>query len=348
MRDYEVVPYKNKKYCVCRYKKRDGTNRLYVIDSNQLYNMLDESETWYEINGQIGCTKMVNGKSKCCYLHNLILPKRHRCHKIRHINGCKHDLRRCNLQTVDMSQINEYAQRDRKCKLPVTSGIKNEEIPKCVYYCKPQSGHGEMFIIEFKKDGKKYIWKSSSSRDVSLSDKLIEIKKKLIDISAQFPELMKDKNVLENISDKQVLLMEDFNNIIKSSNYRYTKDDLIKIPRKKVIRANVDATYRDTRKYLKTNTAIKCGRRHVNKLPSNSGILPASIPKYCYYQSANSKRGDAFIIDNHPYLPKGQRVWSTTTSRQIDTRTKFSDLLKKLRELKREYVNMRSGSKRNI
>jgi hypothetical protein len=342
MRDCEIVKYKNKKYCVCRYKKKNGTDKLFVVDANDLNRILNNSRSWYYLNGHIGYAKKKNNKLSCQYIHNLILNNTNKFkngnYKIIHINEHSHDNRRANLKFVDQSMANEIKKHKKKSyhNLPLTSRIDPSDIPKCVHYCKPQSGHGEMFVIELIKNGRKYVWKSSSSKNVLLKDKLTEIKKKLLDISKQYPWLVENKRIIQNYDDQQIKLMNEFNHIIKLSKYKCAKNNLIKIPKKKIIKPNIDKTFKETRKYLKTNTAIKSRRRHTNNLPSSSGIIPAAIPKHCYYQPATNKRGDAFVIDRHPHLPKGKRLWTTTTSRRVSTKNKFGQLKKKLRELSKE------------
>jgi hypothetical protein len=349
MRDYEFVKYKNKNYCVCRYKKKDGTNKLFIINIEDLNKIIKNSRSWYCLNGYIGYAKKDNGKLYNQYLHNLVMNNisgriKNNKYKISHINGNIHDNRRVNLKLVDANSLNENKNfSKRNCILPINSRIKSQDIPKCVHYCKPQSGHGEMFVIELIKNGRKYVWKSSSSKKILLVDKLTEIKKKILDISKQYPKLMENKRIVENYTDKQIKLMNEFNDIIKLSKYNCVKNNLIKIPKKKIIRPDINKTFKETRKYLKTNTAVKSGRRHINNLPSSSGIIPAMIPKYCYYQAATNTKGDSFVIDSHPYLPKRQRQWTTSTSRKISTRDKFNQLKAKLQNLTK--TKKGSGSK---
>lgn len=355
MRDYRLVRYKNKNYYVCRYKKRDGTSRLFLIDREDLATLKRQSErSWYKINGFVGYAEKVKKKTRHCYLHNLVMKKQmaggskgRTRYNVRHISGNTHDNRKSNLKFDSERSRNKTKQKRSSCKLPKSCGIKPSDIPKSVYYCKPQSGHGAVFVIELKKNGKRKIWKSSSSKKISLKDKLIEIKQKLLDISSQYPELMEGKNIIENYSDAQLKLMKEFNDIIKLSGYKCYKQNLVKIPKKKVLRPNVTEAGAVTKKYIKTlNTAIKTGRRHKNNLPSSCRITPGMIPKYCYYQQKTNKRGDAFVIDRHPKLPRGQRQWSTTSSRAVSTKDKFHDLLDKLGELRSNPVKYESKTSR--
>src|SRR5689334_12598700 len=104
MRDYEIVKYKNKKYCVCRYKKKNGTDKLFVIDANKLDHILKNSHSWYCLNGHIGYAKKINNKISCQYIHNFIINNTNKLkngnYKIIHINGCNHDNRKANLKIV--------------------------------------------------------------------------------------------------------------------------------------------------------------------------------------------------------------------------------------------------------
>ncbi len=339
MKDYRIVKYKNKKYCVCRYGQNDNTNRLFVIDADILKPMLKNNRSWYKVNGNIGFAKKTDGRVSYHYLHDIIMKRpnsgsKTSRYKIRHINDNNYDIRKANLKITNQNEINQNKKKtDKQTNLPANSRIKASDIPKCVHYCGPQSGHGEMFVIELSNNGKKYVWKSSSSKNILLTDKLIEIKKKLLDIYKQYPQLVENRRILENYTDKQISLMKEFNDIIKLSGYKGIGKNLIKIPKKTTVKANIDNCFKETRKYLATNTAVKSGRRHVNKLPSNSGIIPAMIPKYCYYVPATNKRSDAFVIDRHPNLPKGKRIWVTSSSKNVSTAKKFNQLKAKLREL---------------
>lgn len=341
MKDYEIVHYHNRLYCVCRYIKKNGTEKLFVIDESDLKKIFICSDKWYKINQYVGCTKIVNNKSVPFYLHHLIMNYQNsrfkgEQHVIIHINGNTHDNRKSNLKIMNETDIKDRRiTRKRKCQLPVGCRIKISDIPKNVYYIKPQSNHGELFIIELIHDGKKYVWKSSSSHHITLEDKLVEIKKKLLDIEKHYPWLITNK------LNEQIKLTTEFNDIVMQSGYSCKTANLMHVPQK-TSAPNINQTFNQTKKYLKTNTAIKSGRRHVNRLPDGCGIVPSMIPTYCYYQSANHKRGDAFIIDHHPFLPNGKRSWSTTTSKTVDIREKYKQLLTKLRELRRERS---SGSK---
>lgn len=335
MIEYRLVRYKSKWYAVCMYKKLPNYN-WFVIDKKDLEKVLNMNKSWYELSGGyigcVGCSDYSTNKSSRILLDKIILDINSTKYRVKYTNDCKRDLRRENLEVIQ-SKSKSKTQLNNTSSTKLPPGIKSTDIPKNVYYCKPQSGHGEMFIIELVHNGKKYTWKSSSSKDISLQDKLIEIKKKLMDIYKQHPTLIKNKGIIENYSKQQIKLMNEFNDILKLSGFKIKSDNLIKIPQQKKLSCDISKTNTNTKKYLVTNTAVKSGRRHVNKLPTGSKIVPSNIPKYCWYRSADDKKGDCFIIDNHPNLPKNCRTWSTTSRRDVSTLNKFLELKHRLREL---------------
>lgn len=346
-----LVVYNNKFYFVFKFSCK-GKEKLSIIDGDDYDKMFDEHDKWYLMNGYVGHKYESIKGYYGVFLHNLVMNKSSGGGKgqkitIDHISRNTMDNRKANLRLADKTLQNENRrERIRTCELPENCGIEIEDIPKCVYYSKPQSGHGEMFVIELKKHNKKTTWKSSSSVKISLKDKLIEIKKKLVDISKEYPELMENKTIFENYTDEQINLMKEFNEIIKLSGFKCVEDNLMEIPKKKVLKPNINEANEEIKNYLKTtNTAIKTGRKHRNNLPNDCDITPDMIPKYCYYQAETDKRGDAFIIDRHPaLLEEGKRQWKTSGSKKVSTECKFKELKFKLRDLEKTSKN-KSGSK---
>lgn len=356
MRDYQLVTYKGKKYCICRYKKRDRTSRLFVIDGSDLKKILGISHLWYEVNGYIGYSEMINSHVTRHYLHNLIMDRmidryKSKKYEVRHINNNIYDNRKINLRISEHSLNKNQKIRKRKCKLPIGSGLRSQDIPKYVTYCKAQGNHGDYFAIELKIDGSRKSWKSTKSKNILLRDKLIEIKKKLLDIACEYPELAEEKNILRNYTDKQIKLMKEFNEIIKKSDYACAYDNLIEIPKAETFHVNINDASKETRRYIKSNnTAIKIGRKHINALPRKCGITYDMIPKYCYYLRETDNRGDGFgISSRHPM--SGGKGWITSRSKKFSLKRKFTELKKKLREFgkrsnkKSHTSNRRYGSK---
>jgi len=337
------VSFKGKFYAVYKYRFNDE-DRLFVTDWEDRDKMLEAHANWYQINNYIGYKEEINHITITYYLHNLIMDKKQGGGKgqkftIDHINRNTRDNRKENLRLISQSRQNEnQGRRKRIVVLPDDCGVDVKDIPKCVYYVKPNGKHGDGFVLELKKDGARKTWKSTRSKEITLKDKLIQIKKIILDISDTYPELLEDKAIIENYTDQQITLMRDFNQIITLSRFDCADSNLMEIPVKEILDCGVndidDMEDDESKRYLQTvNTAKKIGRRHRNNLPKNCGITPDMIPKHCYYQPATDKRGDAFVIDRHPLLPDGQRQWKTTGSVAVSTKNKFKSLKRKLKEL---------------
>ena len=335
--DYELVTYKNKKYYVCRYS-RSKDNKLFVIDAEDGPKVINHS--WYWINGYVARKIMNKRKVSTEYLHNIIKykPKDYDTDEkmyVNHISRNSHDNRRINLRLLPKSAKNENKKdRDRKVQLPDDCNINIYDIPKCVYLCKEQditkaNSHGARFVLDLKKNGKSRRWYSSSLRDVSLEDKLIEIKQTIMNISKEYPELIKYRNIIEKYSDEYITLTKDFNEIIKLSKFDCVKDNLKPVPKKNFLEVNLDNASTSMKKYLtNTNTAIKTGKQHINRMSDNCIITNDMIPAncYCHYHPGKGNRGDQFIID---YRPKGgeRMIKKTTGSTLICTEFKYFELL---------------------
>ncbi len=212
---------------------------MFVIDAEDLEKIIDQNDSWYEVNGYIGYTEMINRKVTQYYLHNAIMDKpvgggKGQKYTFDHISRIKTDNRKVNLRLATQTMQNENRVcAERNCDLPKDCGININDIPKCVYYSKPRDKHGARFILELHTDGKRLMWSSTSSKEVSLKDKLIEIKKIILDINENTPEVLENKNIIENFTDQQIKLMKDYNCILKLSEYDCVDQCLLKIPKKK-------------------------------------------------------------------------------------------------------------------
>jgi hypothetical protein len=72
--------------------------------------------------------------------------------------------------------------------------------------------HGDRFAIEFKTEG--VVWKSTSSKSVSIQDKLTQAKEKLKEFYIQYPYLNPD-NEIKEIEINQ--LKQSFQEIINTA-----------------------------------------------------------------------------------------------------------------------------------
>ena len=91
------------------------------------------------------------------------------------------------------------------------SGYKNRKVPILnVRWSKANGAHGDRFAIEFKTEN--IIWKSTSSKKVSLIEKLNQAKYQLAEFYKQYPYL--DPNNPEKLAQENKL-NDSFEKIIK-------------------------------------------------------------------------------------------------------------------------------------
>lgn len=349
MKDYELVKYKDKSYYVCRYIKDNGVDKLFIIDKEDLKKILSAGHSFFEINGFIGFTEMVKKKIYQYYLQNIIMNESMEKQEktFEHISGNIFDNRKVNLK-ISTQTVKNNKQRERKIKLPENCGVSVDELPTCIFYQKPYGNKGDFFYIEIKGNGKRQKWKSTSSATVTLKDKFIEIKKILLDVAEVYPELIEGKKIIENYSEQQIKLMKQFNRILQCSTYECVEDNLIEIPKRNVVKVNLNEATDNMKKFLeKNNTINKSGHHHKDNFPEDCEITTDMIPSNCTYIPATEGRGDSFRInESHPDLDS-EKYWKTSHSQNISTEEKFKQLTKKLKELKKNKSNKKVTKSKN-
>lgn len=171
---------------ICRYK---DTTKEFLIDIDDYERV--KLRHWYAITGgnYIGCRVNINNVGHVLGLHNFIM-NRFEFHgkgakqSVDHINRNGLDNRKCNLRVVSQSvQNTNKKKRQRTAQLP--EGIT--ELPKHIWYIKANGLHGDRFCVELKSE--KIIWKTTSSKKISIQEKLEQAKKKLEELYAEYPYL---------------------------------------------------------------------------------------------------------------------------------------------------------------
>jgi hypothetical protein len=126
-------------------------------------------------------------KKKEIYLHNFLLSPG-TAQTVVHISKNGLDNRRANLRLVEAAAgAAQQVKKKRTASLPETSGIKPEAIPTHIWYVQANGYHRDRFAIEFKTEG--ILWKSTSSKNFSLNEKLDQAKAKLEELYEQYPHL---------------------------------------------------------------------------------------------------------------------------------------------------------------
>lgn len=173
-----------------RIKTENGTVDIPLHEIVMKYN---EKYTVDKVHGDI---KKVNGEINKPIIHK---------------NRINLDNRYENLMydTSDKAITKNLEKKDRTIDLK-GAGINANNLPSFVWYLKPDSSHGERFMIKVGDIN----WKSPSSKDLSLRYKLEATKKFLRDKIKENPELPKKFSLNGDLNDAGLRLRKSFYNLI--------------------------------------------------------------------------------------------------------------------------------------
>ena len=211
---YTNVEYNNNRYIVGTIFA-NGEPLQFVFDEDDKEKVIGKS--WHRSSSKyIASAEIVEGNRKQLFLHNLVsnrldFPGKGAKETIDHINREGFDNRKENLRIITQSEQNmNQTKRERNITLPEGCEVNAEDIPRHIWYIKANGAHGDRFAIEFKSEN--LCWKTTSSKKVSLREKLEEAKAKLQELYAQYPHL--NPFAPEKLQKERVLT-ESFNEIIR-------------------------------------------------------------------------------------------------------------------------------------
>jgi hypothetical protein len=329
--NYKKIKYKNKNYAVIELNYKDNILPI-VIDYKFINNINNLDKKWYcNKSGFISCKHNYNQKLHIVFLHELIMSlknKKNINQPIQHINRISIDNRISNLKYVEDTNIN-YKKKKRTVKLPKNSGIDPNEIPTYIWYLKENGSHGDRFSVEISN----IKWKTTSSRKVSLRYKLEEAKKFLRDLKKNNSEVFETHSMNGEFNKIGKNRKKEYIEIIKLAGYdniTVEKTDNLTdqyLKESKKLKKNFEQNL-----LLSMNIKKKSKRRLINNLPSELNMKSNDLPKHVYYRKKTEKRGDYFVVENHPKQKK--RIWQTTSSKKKTVHDKYNELINYLKTLK--------------
>ena len=241
--NFKKISYNNKDYAVTQLNY-NGNNVPVILDWDIRNKIIDFDKNWrinekgYVVTSHKIIQEGGNESSRDIYLHDVVLKLKGLIPNkpVLHINKLGIDNRFDNLMldTRNKEITKNLNKKTRTVILPKNSKININDIPSYVWYMKPDSSHGDRFLVDI--DNIK--WKTSSSKDLSLKYKLEEAKKFLRELKISKEHLFNDysmngdlnehgkDNLTSFVTISQSAGFKNLNNNIENNTDIYLKEDL--------------------------------------------------------------------------------------------------------------------------
>jgi len=192
-----------------------------LLDKDDFYLVKSFNKIW-KIGkyGTVYCEHSYNGSSKDVPIHELIMNNKYGDESldkpIIHINRINLDNRKENLiYDTACKKINKNLKK-KKRTINISNVSDVDSIPTYVWYMKKNGYHGDRFVVSIPGTD---IWKTTSSKNVSTSDKLNMAKEHVEFIKNAHPDIYYSCSINGELNDHGHKLLNNFYDIVYSYGY---------------------------------------------------------------------------------------------------------------------------------
>lgn len=242
---YEIIKHNNKSYAVFEVKFKEYKLPV-VVDYDDFKIIRDIEKSWKcNKSGLIYCTHTHSKTNitKDIFIHNVIMNLKNKDspHKILnkpiiHLSTLSLDNRRDNLiyDIPEKEKNKNVKKKKRTITLPKSSGIIPDDIPTYVWYMKPETSHGERFMVSVGD----IVYKTTSSKETPLKDKLEQAKTYLRNLKSERPDLFESYSMNGDLNKDGKQLYESYFDIINKAGYDYIEKSQLPNLTPKLLRAD--------------------------------------------------------------------------------------------------------------
>jgi|SaaInlStandDraft_4_1057021.scaffolds.fasta_scaffold05022_3 hypothetical protein len=201
-----------------------------IIDGKFIKQIQKFNKNWRcTPSGLVMCTHKIKNDIVDIFLHEVILAMdegrqtlaERSTDAILHLNRIGLDNRLANLRynNATTKTYRNTKKKRRTVKFPKESGIKPKDIPTYIWYMKPNGTHGDRFSVVIDNIN----WKTTSSKKISLIEKLDDAKEHLRELKIDRPDLFEKYCMNGEYTKEGKGLLKSFYDVIHKAGYTHIK-----------------------------------------------------------------------------------------------------------------------------
>jgi hypothetical protein len=209
------IKYNNNEYTITSIKHNN--TEIPIILNKPIYDVINKLNKSWSINerNHIYTMNTKNNEKYPVYLHDIVMRiiNNKSTKPILHLNNIHFDNRIENLMYDERNK--NYSKNTRKKQRTLNLkkyGIDIDNIPTYIWYIKPDSTHGDRFMIDIPNI---LSWKTTSSKKVSLRYKLEEAKKYLRYIKNDYPDIFEKYSMNGDLTSQGMKLYKEYKDMIE-------------------------------------------------------------------------------------------------------------------------------------